>query len=99
MPQWACAWQYTGTLMSLERLLIMKKNLMAVPWKMGYYHDDERVVERGFLLGNCLEEEGQTLLDSVEVYWVWVDSMEKVFDHWIPTHLEEGRPQREHEVG
>ena len=72
---------------------------MAVPWKMGYFRVDEMVVERGFLLGNCLEEEGRDLLDSVEVYWVWEDNKEKGFDHWNLDHLEEGRQWTEHWAG
>ena len=53
----------------LGKVVDYEKNLIADLWKKEYYHDDE-VVERGFLRGYCLEEEGQDLLDSVGVYWV-----------------------------
>ena len=63
---------------------------MAVPWKMGYFRVDEMVVERGFLPGNCLEEEDQDPLGLVEIYWVSGDNKEKVFDHWNLVQLVEG---------
>ena len=54
----------------LEVDVDIEKFQKAVLWKMGYFHVTEMVVERGYPLGNSLEEVGLDLLGLVGTGWV-----------------------------
>ena len=54
----------------LEVVVDTEKYQKVVPSKMGYFHVNEMVVERGYPPGNSLEEGGLDLLELAGISWV-----------------------------
>ena len=65
----------------LEVVVDTEKYQKAVLWKMGYFHVDEMVVERGYPPGNSLEEGELDRLGLAETSWVSEDNKGKESDH------------------